>query len=464
MFSTLLIANRGEIALRIARSCRELGIRTIAVYSTADADSEVLRVADEAIRIGPAAPRRSYLDMSAVISAALQCGAEAIHPGYGFLSEEPDLAEACSAHGIVLVGPPPAVMKELGDKACARARMAGAGLPVLPGGPDTVETLPDARELARQVGFPLMIKAAAGGGGMGITAVLEPDQLDRCYQETRSNAQTLFGDGRVYLERLVAPARHVEIQLLCDSVGNAVHLGERECSVQRRKQKILEETPAPRLPRELVRQMSEAAVRGAQAVGYIGAGTFEFLVDDDGRYYFMEVNCRIQVEHPVTEMVTGVDIVREQVIVAAGYPLSWRQPDVAPRGAAIECRVNAEDPDRGFVPAPGPITDFRPPGGPFVRVDTHGYAGCRVTADYDSLLAKVVVWGPDRAAAIVRMERALGEFKVDGPGVHTTVGFLRKVLAEPAFRAGSYTTSLVDEMTANAAGTPATSGAPGVDR
>jgi acetyl-CoA carboxylase biotin carboxylase subunit len=447
MFSTLLIANRGEIALRIARSCRELGIRTVAVYSTADRDSDVLRVVDEAIQIGPPAPRRSYLDMSAIISAALQCGAEAIHPGYGFLSEDPDFAEACGANGIVLVGPPPAVMQELGDKACARVRMAGTGLPVLAGSPDTVETLAGAGELARQIGFPLMIKAAAGGGGMGITAVHDPDQLARCYQQTRSHAQAVFGDGRVYLERLVSPARHVEIQVLCDSVGNAVHLGERECSVQRRQQKIVEETPAPGLPRELVAQMSEAAVRGAQAVGYVGAGTFEFLVDDDGRYYFMEVNCRVQVEHPVTEMATGVDIIREQVIVAAGYPLSWRQPDVAPRGAAIECRVNAENPDRGFVPAPGLIADFRPPGGPFVRVDTHGYAGCRVAADYDSLLAKVVVWGPDRPAAIARMDRALGEFRVDGPGVHTTVEFLRKVLAEPAFRAGSYSTSLVENMT-----------------
>jgi acetyl-CoA carboxylase biotin carboxylase subunit len=447
MFSTLLIANRGEIALRIARSCRELGVRTVAVYSTADGDSEVLRLVDEAIQIGPPAPRRSYLDMSAIITAALQCGAEAIHPGYGFLSEDPDFAEACGANGIVLVGPPAAVMQELGDKARARARMASHGLPVLPGSPGTVETLAEARELTGQVGFPVMIKAVAGGGGMGITAVPDPDQLTRCYQQTRSHAQAVFGDGRVYLERLVSPARHVEIQVLCDSVGNAVHLGERECSVQRRQQKIVEETPAPGLPRELVAQMSEAAVRGAQAVGYVGAGTFEFLVDDDGRYYFMEVNCRVQVEHPVTEMATGVDIIREQVIVAAGYPLSWRQPDVAPRGAAIECRVNAENPDRGFVPAPGLIADFRPPGGPFVRVDTHGYAGCRVAADYDSLLAKVVVWGPDRPAAIARMDRALGEFRVDGPGVHTTVEFLRKVLAEPAFRAGSYSTSLVENMT-----------------
>jgi acetyl-CoA carboxylase biotin carboxylase subunit len=451
VFSTILIANRGEIALRIARSCRELGIRTVAVYSTADADSEVLRVADDAIRIGPSEPRRSYLDMSAILTAALQCGAEAIHPGYGFLSEDPDFAEACRANGIALVGPSPEVMEELGNKARARARMASAGLPVLPGSPGTVETLAQAREAARQTGFPLMIKAAAGGGGMGITAVDRPEDFDDGYQQTRSYAQVLFGDSRVYLERRVSPARHVEVQVLCDSVGNAVHLGERECSVQRRQQKIIEETPAPALTREVAGQMSEAAVRAAVAVGYVGAGTFEFLVDDDGRYYFMEMNCRLQVEHPITEMVTGIDIVREQVIVAAGYPLSMCQSDILSRGAAIECRVNTEDPERGFVPTPGPVTDFRPPGGPFIRVDTHGYAGLRVGSHYDSLLAKVVAWAPDRPAAIARMDRALREFRVDGPGVRTTVGFLRTVLAEPNFRAGSYTTSLVDDLTAGGA-------------
>ncbi|QSB16343.1 acetyl-CoA carboxylase biotin carboxylase subunit [Natronosporangium hydrolyticum] len=453
MFSTLLIANRGEIALRIARTCRELGIRTVAVYSNADADTEVLRVADEAIRIGPAAPRRSYLDMSAILSAALQCGAEAIHPGYGFLSEDPDFAEACRAHGVVLVGPPPEVMQRLGDKASARAVMAGAGLPVVPGSTGTVETLADAREVARQIGFPLMIKAAAGGGGMGMTAVCNPADFLTSYQQVRAHAQALFGDGRVYLERLVSPARHVEVQVVCDTVGNAVHLGERECSVQRRQQKLLEETPAPGLPREVAAQLAEAAVRGARAVGYVGAGTFEFLVDRDGRFYFMEVNCRVQVEHPVTEMVTGIDIVREQVVVAAGYPLSLRQAEIAPSGSAIECRINTEDPERGFVPTPGQIVDFRPPGGPFVRVDTHGYAGFRIVPDYDSLLAKVVVWAPDRPGAVARMDRALRELRVAGPGVATTAGFLRQVLAEPAFRAGTYTTSLVDEMTtARAAG------------
>jgi acetyl-CoA carboxylase biotin carboxylase subunit len=417
MFATLLIANRGEIALRIARTCRELGIRTVAVYSSADAESEVLRVADDAIRIGPAAPRRSYLDMAAVLSAAQQCGAEAIHPGYGFLSENPDFAEACRAQGVVLVGPPAEVMQRLGDKASARAAMAAAGLPVVPGSTGTVETLADAREVARQIGFPLMIKAAAGGGGMGMTAVCDPADFLSRYQQVRAHAQALFG-------------------------------GERECSVQRRQQKILEETPAPGLPRKVAAQLAEAAVRGARAVGYVGAGTFEFLVDAEGRFYFMEVNCRVQVEHPVTEMVTGIDIIREQVVVAAGYPLSLRQPDITCSGAAIECRVNAEDPARGFVPTPGTITDFRPPGGPFVRVDTHGYTGFTVVPDYDSLLAKVIAWAPDRPAALARMDRALREFQVAGQGVATTIDFLRQVLTEPAFRAGTHTTSLVDEMTA----------------
>jgi acetyl-CoA carboxylase, biotin carboxylase subunit len=451
VFRTVLIANRGEIAVRIARSCRELGIRTVAVYSTADRESELLRLVDDAVHIGPPSPRHSYLYIPAILSAAQLVGADAIHPGYGFLSEDPDFAEVCEASGITLVGPPAGVIQEVGDKARARMRMAEVGLPIMAGSDGTVGSLAEAREVAEQVGFPLIVKAVAGGGGMGMTEVHDPATLVRAYKQTRAHARAVFGDGRVYVERFIRNARHVEVQVLCDAKGGAVHLGERDCSVQRRHQKILEETPAPRLPTELTARMGEAALRGALAVGYVGAGTFEFLVDDAGRFTFMEVNCRIQVEHPVTEMVTGVDIVREQLLVAAGEALSLTQSDVSSRGVAVEARINTEDPDRGFVPTPGVLSEFRPPGGPFVRVDTHGYPGMRIPAEYDSLLAKVVAWAPDRAQAIARLDRALAEFAVAGRGVRTTTDFLRRVLADPSYRAGTHTTSIVADVLAASA-------------
>ncbi|GAA0525867.1 acetyl-CoA carboxylase biotin carboxylase subunit [Paractinoplanes ferrugineus] len=450
MFSTVLIANRGEIALRIARTCRELGIRTVAVYSTADQDAPVVRFADEAVHIGPAAPRRSYLNAAAIVEAARKTGAEAIHPGYGFLSEDPDFAEICAAEGLTFIGPPPAVLARLGDKARAREVMADAGLPVLPGGNRTVDTVAEAVERASSVGFPLIIKAAAGGGGRGMAVVREPHDLPRIYAEVRATGQAVFGDSRVYLERYLDGARHVEVQVLADSHGGVVHLGERDCSVQRRRQKLVEETPAPGLAPKTAASLHEAAVRGVRATGYVGAGTFEFLVTGDGEFYFMEINCRIQVEHPVTEMVTGVDLIGEQLRVAAGYPLTLTQADVQPRGASIECRVNAEDPRRGFLPTAGTVTTFRAPGGPFTRVDTHLEAGQRVTADYDPMLAKVVVWAQDRRQAIARMQRALSELAVEGPGVQTTVPFLTEVLAHPRFLDGKHTTTLVDEMTAQA--------------
>jgi acetyl-CoA carboxylase, biotin carboxylase subunit len=446
MFATVLIANRGEIAVRVARTCRELGVRTVAVYSTADADSAVVRYADEAVQIGPPPARRSYMSMAAIIEAALQTGADAIHPGYGFLSEDQDFAEVCEAHGVTFIGPSPTVMARLGDKALARAIMADAGLPVLPGSRTPLDNAADAKECADQTGYPVMIKAVSGGGGRGMRVVHAPRDFLRTYKEARAVAQATFGDGRVYVERFLEAARHVEVQVLCDRQGTGIHLGERDCTVQRRQQKLIEESPAPELPDGLGSRISEAAMRGALAVGYSGAGTFEFLVDETGAFHFLEVNCRIQVEHPVTEMVTGIDIVREQLRVAAGYPLAYGQSDVERRGVAIECRVNAEDPERGFMPAAGNLEEFVPPGGPFVRVDTHAFPGFRVSSDYDSLLAKVVVWAPNRYDAIARMDRALHEFRVSGPGVRTTIKFLSEVLSNPLFLHAKHTTSLVERL------------------
>jgi acetyl-CoA carboxylase biotin carboxylase subunit len=446
MFDTVLIANRGEIALRVLRACRELGIRTVAVHSTVDRDAAFVRLADRAVQIGPAPAKQSYLNAAAVIEAAKQSGAQAIHPGYGFLSEDADFAEVCEANGITFIGPPAAVMAQLGDKTSARAAMTAAGLPLLPGSVEPLADAESAKRLADDIGYPVIIKAAAGGGGRGMSIVHDPDDFTRVYQRTRATALQLFGDARVYVERYLASARHVEIQVLADQYGNAIHLGERDCSVQRRHQKLVEESPAPGLPRELTERMGVAAVNGVLATGYVGAGTFEFLVDTENRFYFMEVNCRIQVEHPVTEMVTGVDLVAEQLRVAAGERLRLTQEDVRLDGAAIECRVNVEDPDRDFAPAPGLLERFTPPGGPFVRVDTHGFSGYKVPAAYDSLLAKVITWAPDRTAAIARMRRALAEFEVDGPGVHTTREFLDRVLADPEFAEGKHDTGLVARL------------------
>ncbi|MDR3034480.1 MAG: acetyl-CoA carboxylase biotin carboxylase subunit [Kitasatospora sp.] len=451
MFSTVLIANRGEIALRIARTCREMGIRTVALYSTADRDSAVVRFADRAVHLGPPAARLSYLHVPSIVEAARLTGAEAVHPGYGFLSEDPDFAEICEANGLTFIGPPPRVMEQLGDKAVARRLMGEAGLPVLPGSTGAVRSPAEARATAARVGYPVILKAVAGGGGRGMAVVRDDADMAGAYQETRAHARAVFGDERLYLERYVDGARHIEVQVLCDSHGNAVHLAERDCSVQRRHQKLIEESPAPTLPDPLRREICAAAVRGALAVGYVGAATFEFVLAPDGRFYLMEVNCRLQVEHPVTEMVTGIDLVREQLTIAAGERLTLRQDAVRPRGVAVEARVNAEDPDRGFLPTPGLLTEFVPPGGPFVRVDTHAYPGWLIGPDYDSLLAKTVAWAPDRAQAIARLDRALGEFRIDGPTVRTTTGYLRRTLADPRFRAGRHTTGLVAEMAAEEA-------------
>jgi acetyl-CoA carboxylase biotin carboxylase subunit len=443
---TVLIANRGEIALRILRTCRDLGIRTVAAYSAADAGSPAVREADDAVCIGPEAAKRSYLNIPALIEAARLAGADAIHPGYGFLSEDPDFAEVCAAEGLRFVGPPAPLLALLGDKSSARMAMAKAGLPLLPGTLQPVHTEAAAEKAAAEVGYPLIIKAVAGGGGRGMQVVTCPEEISAALAQTRASALNLFGDGRVYLERYLPSARHVEVQVLADDLGSVISLGARDCTVQRRRQKLIEETPLPSLAETEVVRITRDAVRGAREAGYVGAGTFEFIVDDAGQHYFMEVNCRIQVEHPVTEMVTGVDIVAEQLRISAGQPLSMRQEDVVPRGAAIECRVNAEDPSRGFVPAPGVLTEFRSPAGPFVRVDTHAEPGHRVTAAYDSLLAKVIVWAPDRTAAIGRMQRALRECRIRGTGLHTTIGFLQQVLDDGRFRTARHRTSLVDDI------------------
>ncbi|HJP80307.1 MAG TPA: biotin carboxylase N-terminal domain-containing protein [Pseudonocardiaceae bacterium] len=441
-FESILVANRGEIALRIIRTCREMGIRTVAVHSTADRDSSVLTAADDVIQIGPAAARRSYLSSAAVVEAALRTGVQAVHPGYGFLSEDPDFAEICAENGLVFIGPRPEVLAMLGDKARARELMAAAGLPVLPGSAGAVESAAEVTDLADRIGYPLIIKAAAGGGGRGMSVVRDRRDLLATYRSTRAAAQAVFQDSSVYLERFVDNARHVEVQILADNHGTVLDLGNRDCSVQRRHQKLVEESPAPNLPDGLADEMARAAVNGARAVGYTGAGTFEFLVHGN-EFTFMEINCRIQVEHPVTEAVTGIDLIREQIRVAAGLPLSIGRP--APNGVAIECRINAEDPDRDFAPCPGLLDEFVLPGGPFIRVDTYARAGWRIPSDYDSLLAKVVAWAPDRAQALARIDRALGELQVRGRGVRTTRELLREVVTDPVFRAARHDTSFLDE-------------------
>ncbi|WP_018720152.1 acetyl-CoA carboxylase biotin carboxylase subunit [Salinispora fenicalii] len=449
MFGKVLIANRGEIALRVLRACRELGIRTAVVYSTADADSTAVRLADEAVLIGPAASRRSYLNPAAIVEAARLVGAQAVHPGYGFLSEDADFAEICADNGLVFVGPPPQVMAALADKSSARALMSRAGLPLPPGSIAPVPTAADAARVAAEVGYPVIVKAAAGGGGRGMTVVSTPAELPRAYARTRAAAQVAFGDDRVYVERYLGNARHVEVQVLCDTHGNGVHLGTRDCSVQRRHQKLVEEAPAPALSTTTLAAVADSALRGALSVGFTGAGTVEFLVDPAEQFHFLEINCRIQVEHPVTEMVTGIDLVHEQLHLAAGGTLRWRQEEIVTHGVAVECRVNVEDPDRDFAPTPGRLERFVPPGGPFTRVDTHGYPGYVVGPHYDSLLAKVAVWAPDRELALNRLERALGEFDVAGPGVHTTIPFVRRVLDDAGFRKGRHCTGLVETLLAD---------------
>ena len=445
MFSKVLIANRGEIAVRIIRACRELGVRTVAVYSQADADALHVELADEAICIGPPPAAQSYLKLDRIISAAEITDAEAIHPGYGFLAENPHFAEVCEQCGIAFIGPPAASIRLMGDKAAARRTAEAEGVPVLPGSSHPVLGLDEAQRVAREIGFPLIIKASAGGGGKGMRVVRAPDELESSLATAAAEAAAAFGDASVYLERLLPDPRHVEIQVLMDGEGNGVHLGERDCSIQRRHQKLLEEAPSPALTEAKRRAMGQAALRIAKAAGYRNAGTVEFLLDPRGDFYFLEMNTRIQVEHPVTEMVTGLDLVKAQLRIAAGEPLGLTQADVRISGHSVECRINAEDPER-FLPAPGLVASLRLPGGPGVRVDTHAYAGYRVPPYYDSLLAKVVVHGRTRDEAVACMRRALGEMRVDG--VKTTIPVHQRILQHPDFFAGRTSTQFLARLLA----------------
>ncbi len=441
MFKKVLIANRGEIALRVIRACRELGVQTVAVYSEADRESLHVRFADDDVCIGPAPSRDSYLRIPRLIAAAEITGADAIHPGYGFLSENAEFAETCQASGITFIGPTPDQIRVMGDKASARRAMAAVGVPVVPGTPGPVEDVDEALGFAKDIGFPVIIKASAGGGGKGMRVAKDPEDFARSFQLARSEALSAFGNGDVYVEKFLERPRHVEFQVMGDSKGHVIHLGERDCSVQRRHQKLIEEAPCPVMTPELRERMGEAAVRGAQAINYVGAGTVEMLLDTDGSFYFMEMNTRIQVEHPVTEMLTGVDLVKEQIRVAAGEELTVKSLP-AFRGHVIECRVNAEDPARNFQPSPGLIHTFHPPGGPGVRVDTHVYAGYTVPPYYDSLLAKLIVQGRDRDEAIRRMQIALESFVVEG--VSTTIPFLARVMQHPNFMRGDVHTKFLE--------------------
>jgi acetyl-CoA carboxylase, biotin carboxylase subunit len=441
MFKKVLIANRGEIALRIIRACRELDIQTVAVYSEADRESLHVRFADDDVCIGPAPARESYLKIPRLIAAAEITGADAIHPGYGFLAENAEFAETCAASNITFIGPTAEQIRLMGDKATARRTMADVGVPIVPGTPGPVEDVDEALSFAREIGFPVIIKAAAGGGGKGMRVANDPEDFARAFQLARSEALSAFGSGDVYVEKYLARPRHIEFQILGDSHGNVIHLGERDCSVQRRHQKLIEEAPSPAMTPELRQRMGDDAVRGAKAIGYVGAGTIEMLLDTDGSYYFMEMNTRIQVEHPVTEMITGVDLVKEQIRVAAGERLSVSGlPPL--RGHVIEVRVNAEDPARNFQPSPGRIEVFNPPGGPGVRVDTHIYTGYTVPPYYDSLLAKLICQGGTRMEAIKRMQIALDSFIVEG--VTTTVPFLGRVMQNPRFQAGEVDTKFLE--------------------
>jgi acetyl-CoA carboxylase, biotin carboxylase subunit len=444
MFKKVLVANRGEIAVRIIRACRELGIETVAVFSEADRSALHVRYADEAYLLGPAPSRESYLRADKILEIVKQSGADAIHPGYGFLAEREDFAAKCEETGIKFIGPKPSSIAAMGDKGKARATVIKAGVPVVPGTEDVGNmTDDDLLRIAPQVGFPLLIKATAGGGGKGMREVKSLDEMPTLLQSARREAESAFGDGNVYLEKLVEGARHIEFQIMADSHGNVIHLGERECSIQRRHQKLLEEAPSPFMDEELRQKMGSVAVKAAQAVDYINAGTIEFLVDKDKNFYFLEMNTRLQVEHPITEMVTGVDIVAEQIRIARGRQLSYTQDQIQFKGHAIECRVNAEDPFNNFIPSTGRITHSLLPTGPGVRVDTGVYPGFEITPYYDPMIAKLIVWGETRAQAILRMRRALEEYRI--VGVRTNIPFHQTLMDSHRFMGGQFDTRFVEE-------------------
>ena len=443
-FSKILIANRGEIALRILRTCEEMGIATVAVHSTVDKHALHVQLADEAVCIGPPTSSKSYLNIPNIISAALTRNAAAIHPGYGFLAENARFAEICADHQITFIGPTPAAMRAMGDKSTAKETMQRVKVPTVPGSVGLVADDRAALAIAREIGYPVMIKATAGGGGRGMRLVREPSELPKLFSAAQGEADAAFGNPGVYLEKFIEKPRHIEIQILADNYGNVIPLGERDCSIQRRHQKLLEEAPSPALSQKLRDQMGHAAIAAAKSINYTGAGTVEFLLDKSGKFYFMEMNTRIQVEHTVTEMITGLDLIAEQIRIAQGEKLQIKQNQVILSGHAIECRINAEDPDRNFRPHPGRITGFLPPGGPGVRMDSHVYTDYEIPAYYDSLIGKLIVWGRDRPSAIRRMKRALRECAITG--VPTTLSFHQKILDSPEFLSGEVYTNFVEQF------------------
>lgn len=439
----VLIANRGEIAVRIIRACRELGISTVAVYSEPDRDSLHVRLADEAYCIGPTPSKDSYLNFTNIMSVATLTECDAVHPGYGFLAENADFAEICESCNITFIGPSPDAITRMGDKAVAKETMKLAGVPIIPGSDGLVGDVEEAVMLGRDIGYPIIVKATAGGGGKGIRIAEDEESLVKQITAAQQEAQKAFGNAGVYLEKFLTGMKHVEIQIIADKHGNVVHLGERDCSVQRRRQKLIEEAPCSVLTPDIREAMGQAAVRAAQAVNYSGAGTLEFLLGPDGQFYFMEMNTRIQVEHPVTEMVTGVDLIKEMISVAEGNPLSFTQDDIAINGWSIECRINAEDPEKNFMPSPGKINFYLPPGGLGVRVDSAAYPGYTISPFYDSMIAKLIVWAPTRHEAVAKMKRALSEFAVEG--IHTTISFHQKLLEHPVFLSGNFDIKFLEE-------------------
>jgi acetyl-CoA carboxylase biotin carboxylase subunit len=445
MFKKILIANRGEIALRVIRTCREMGIKTVAVYSTADAESLHVKFADEAVCIGPPPSNLSYLKMSNIIAAAEITNADAIHPGYGFLSENAKFSKICQEHGIKFIGASPEMIEKMGDKATAKATMKAAGVPCVPGSEGILEDFEQAKKVAKEIGYPVMMKATAGGGGKGMRAIWKEEELEKAWESARMEAAAAFGNDGMYMEKLIEEPRHIEIQVVGDSYGKACHLSERDCSVQRRHQKLTEETPSPFMTDELRTKMGEAAVKAAEYIKYEGAGTVEFLVDKHRNFYFMEMNTRIQVEHPITEQVIDYDLIREQILVAAGVPISGK--NYLPQLHSIECRINAEDPYNDFRPSPGKITVLHAPGGHGVRLDTHVYAGYTIPPNYDSMIAKLITTAQTREEAINKMKRALDEFYIEG--IKTTIPFHRQLMDEPDYVAGNYTTKFMESFKMN---------------
>jgi acetyl-CoA carboxylase, biotin carboxylase subunit len=440
MFKKILIANRGEIALRIIRTCREMGIRTVAVYSTADRESLHVKFADEAVCIGPPPSRQSYLNIPAIISAAEVTGADAIHPGYGFLSENAEFSRICAEYGIKFIGASADQINAMGDKATAKATMKNSGVPVIPGSEGLIDTVEEAKELAKGIVYPVIIKATAGGGGRGMRIIRHEDEFEKLWDDAKMESAAAFGNDGLYMEKYVEEPRHIEIQIVGDQYGKVCHLSERDCSIQRRHQKLCEETPSPALTPELRQRMGEAAIKGAAAIRYEGAGTIEFLVDKNGDFYFMEMNTRIQVEHPITEEVTDFDLIKEQIKVAAGIPISGE--NYFPKLFALECRINAEDPANNFRPSPGKITNLHLPGGHGVRIDSHVYSGYTIPPNYDSMIAKVIVSGQSREEVLLRMKRALQEFVIEG--IKTTIPFHIKLMDDEGFKSGKFTTAFMD--------------------